>query len=158
MNTQPALFSTSKKAAQPKPAGIPTWLQNHLSEKTGDDYSPTGIRRSVRAKPCARCGAWCLAGLDADRCAFEAHADPTRLNADEELACLIIGRHTFEMRSTGENKYKLNRRDRWRIAGHPPDSKTIIAVLPEHVCGYPIGEILKNDQKIDALQFDRPQF
>lgn len=70
------------------------------------------------------CGARVLAGVDADRCAFNAAVDNSPLTRRGELLAVVAGRRTYELADG-----RLYRRDRWSIRSTPRG-----AVLAEHDC------------------------
>lgn len=148
MNTQQKLFNPAGQATRKATpaAKIPAWVRAHLETTTGDDYAPGAIRRNAKPRPCPHCHSWYLAGLDADRAAFEAHADPLALTAGQELACMLSKRRTYEIHQTGKEQMEIDYRDRWRISGHPAGGK--MNVIAEHVCNKPVGTpIIKTKHK-----------
>lgn len=86
--------------------------------------------RHARAGVCGRCGAPVLRGLDADRCAGQAVADPWPLTPAGEAVALLSDRLTYE---ASGRPLDLWLRDRWQIASHPADSGLL--VVAQHVCG-----------------------
>lgn len=96
----------------------------------------TGLSRRARPRPCPRCGTWTIAGLDADRCALEAHCDPTPLTALGEVIALASGRRTLELVRT---RGRLELEQRWadHIADQPAGT-TRGDVLATHLCHQPI--------------------
>lgn len=98
----------------------------------------TGLSRRARPRPCARCGIWTIAGLDADRLALEAHCDPTPLTALGEVVALAAGRRTLELVRT---RGRLELEQRWadHIADQPAGT-TRGDVLATHQCHQPIPD------------------
>jgi hypothetical protein len=96
-----------------------------------DATTHNGISRRAKDRTCV-CGAAILVGLDADRCAGEAHADVTPLTALGEALALIAGRATYLRR--GVFRVELDHRSSWHIAGASADQ---VDVLAEHRCGAP---------------------
>ena len=78
-----------------------------------------------------RCGAIVTAGIDADRCALNAAADPTPLNRTGELLAVIAGRRTYAV----DRDRRLHRRNAWSLARPAREP-----VLAEHRCGHPIPD------------------
>jgi hypothetical protein len=119
---------------------IPAWLQRHL-ENTGR-WNTDGISRAVHAGRC-RCGACVLRGLDGERCALAATADPGPLDPAGEMQALIIGRATYWLRHIG-GRWEIDRRSSFDIAAQPAGTVDVIA---EHKCGTAIpanGPPIKN--------------
>jgi hypothetical protein len=139
--------------------GVPAWLQRHL-ENLGV-WSADGINRRVRVRTC-RCGARVLVGLDADRCAATATADPGPLDNIGEFAARLNSRQTYRLQYDSSRRgWTLDYRDQINIEASPPDHNT--HVLPEHQCGKPIpalGPPIKNPHppKIATYSGDEPPF
>ena len=76
-----------------------------------------------------RCGAIVTAGIDADRCALNAAADPTPLTHRGELLANVAGRRTYAV----DHDRRLHRRTAWSLARPAREP-----VLAEHRCGHPI--------------------
>lgn len=109
---------------------IPAWLQRHL-EATGQ-ANPDGIARQVRTRACRRCGQTILAGLDADRGALAAEADPTPIDTLGEALALATGRATYDAVTAG-GRLELDRRGQARV-----EAPRKYPVLAEHRCGVPL--------------------
>lgn len=109
---------------------IPRWLQTHL-EACGR-WDADGIRRAVSAAVCPTCKTRVLTGLDDDRCAGPATADPTPLDATGEALALLAGRSTYDLTRRGD-RYELDLRDPIRIR-HRPAGSPGADVVPAHRC------------------------
>ena len=90
-----------------------------------------GLSRRARPRPCPRCGAWTIAGVDADILALEAHCDPTPLTPLGEALALATGRRTVELIHT-RGRYELEQRWADHIAGRPAGAGRRYDVLAEH--------------------------
>lgn len=106
------------------------WLWRHL-EQTGA-MGPDRVGRTVRATACRTCRAPTLTGLDNDRCAVVAHADPEPLDGLGEALALLAGRKTYALHPAA-NGYELVLRYDKQIAGAPPGTRGH-DVLAEHAC------------------------
>lgn len=113
---------------------IPAWLNRHL-EAIGQ-ANTDGISRTAKARRCPRCKTVILAGLDAPRCAFAVRVDPHPLDANAELASLLIGRPTYRATAVGPN-YELDHRAWWNLRHSPPSDDVL--VLAAHRCGQPLS-------------------
>jgi hypothetical protein len=100
----------------------------HLADAAAHD----AIGRRAKHRLCGQCQAVVLVGLDADRCAGEAHTDPDPITGIGEVLALLAGRATYRLRRAG--RLQLDHRTRWHIAGEPADHVDVVA---EHRCGAP---------------------
>lgn len=110
------------------------WLTDHLI-RTGH-LTETGVGRGAKIRTCDRCQARVLAGLDADRCAFEVHADPVPLSALGEALAQLEGRRTVALHRAG-GRWELDTRDSHDIAARPAGATPREDVLRVHRCGDP---------------------
>lgn len=110
------------------------WLIDHLVRSGA--LTESGLTRRARPRRCPGCGTWTLAGLDADVCALEAHADPTPLTPLGEVAALLGGVRTVELVNSG-GRHQLEQRLPDHIEGRPACSGRF-DVLALHRCGQPI--------------------
>jgi len=105
-------------------------------------WNEDGVSRTARGRHCKNCGRVVIAGLDADRCAIPAIADPFILDAAGELAAVLTGRATYRLLWAG-GRYELDARDQFHIAGSKPGARDglgrPVEVLASHVCGRPLG-------------------
>lgn len=108
----------------------PRWLTEHLA-KTGALHTD-GISRTARVRRCQDCPAWTVVGLDADRAAGPAVADPTPLTRVGEALALLAGRTTYTLRRFG-GRLELDHRHRWAIAGDQVGGGDYDVVV-EHRC------------------------
>lgn len=106
------------------------WLWRHL-EQTGV-VGPDRVGRSARATACRTCHSPTLTGLDNDRCAVVAHADPEPLDTLGEALALIAGRKTYALHQSA-NGYEFVLRYDKQIAAAPPGSRGY-DVVAEHAC------------------------
>lgn len=106
------------------------WLWRHL-EQTGV-VGPDRVGRSVRATACRTCCGQTLTGLDNDRCAVVAHADPEPVSPLGEALALLAGRKTYALHPSA-NGYELVLRYDKQIAAAPPGTRGY-DVLAEHAC------------------------
>ena len=113
---------------------FPDWLAQHLVD-TGH-WDVHGVGRTARGRKCHKCKTFILAGLDADRCASSAYADPTPLSALGEAMALVAGRQTYALRRSA-NGFRLDVRDRWQIASQPAGPGRRFDVIADHVCNDP---------------------
>ena len=106
-------------------------------------------RRRAQSKTCRRCGATTLFGLDADRAALDATADPVPLTRAGELRAALAGRATYALAS-GE----LHHRDRWALTAPAR------VVVPEHRCGQPVPAdwVAPMPEQPAAPDTDEPRF
>ncbi len=109
---------------------MPDWLVRHLQNigAMGNDR----VGRKVHTRQCRHCRYPILVGLDNDRCALPAYADPLPLSPLGEAVALLSGRSTYALRM-GLGFCELQRRDRWQIEGTPAGTR--LDVLASHVCG-----------------------
>jgi hypothetical protein len=56
-----------------------------------------GQQRKAQLRPCPRCGAQILTGLDHDRTAAIAHVDAAPIDPAREVAALGAGYHTYDL-------------------------------------------------------------
>lgn len=91
-----------------------------------------GIGRTVQAKFCRTCGRSTLTASDAPMAALTAVADPAPLDVYGELAAVMAGLATYDLRWTGA-RYELDFRDYWHIQEMPPGGRS--DVLAQHLCG-----------------------
>lgn len=96
-------------------------------------WNVDGISRRATARHCPTCGLVILAGLDDDVAARPARTDPTPLSRLGEVAALILGRTTYQLRWLA-GRYQLDSRETWTIRAHPAGTGPG-DVLAEHVCG-----------------------
>lgn len=107
-----------------------SWLLDHLIR--AGHVTETGLARRARIRTC-ECGERVLAGLDAEVCAFEVHADPMPLTALGEALALIDGRRTFAVHHEG-GRYVLDWRDGHSITEAPAGTQPREDVLRGHRC------------------------
>jgi hypothetical protein len=116
-------------------SSLPEWLRAHLTDIGADN--PDGIARGARMSTCPSCGRRVLRGLDDDRCAMVATADPHEIDEVGEYLALRIGLLTYSLRratnSSGKATWNLDPRTQWAIAGGRN-----AAVVAEHRCGMSI--------------------
>jgi hypothetical protein len=117
---------------------IPPWLLRILEEK-----HPNSFGRLARWTICPRCGLVTLSGWDAyDDYAGHYVTDPAQLDTLGELAALLAGRDTFELRTDPDGSKTISRRDQHRIRASPAGNHRW-PVIPEHRCGQPLGRRLE---------------
>lgn len=104
---------------------IPAWL---LNTQAGPNHRAATIRQ------CPKCKAPILTGLDADKCALTARADPTPITPLGETIALLQTRSTYNLTTMHSRKY-LDHRDQWTIT-----MPRRWPVLPEHRCHQPLTE------------------
>lgn len=109
------------------PFGRPAMIPTHLADAT----THNNIGRRAKVRTCKTCGAVTLVGLDADRCAGEAHVDLRPLTALGEALALLAGRSTYRLRVIG--RLSLDHRTRWHITSTPA-GRGDFDVLADHVC------------------------
>lgn len=124
-----------------------TWLRDHLV--ASGHMTETGLTRRARLRPCPghiktpvdrrRCPALVLAGLDDDKCALEARADPTPLSPLGEALAVVEGRITYTLRREGPG-WVLDSRDHHAIDHAPAGSRPRHDVVRQHRCGTPPPE------------------
>lgn len=112
-----------------------TWLLKQIEEKTG---LPNGTR-AAWARRCRTCREITITGLNDDVCAFTTTVDPTPLGTLGEALARMSGRQTFSLHHDGPKRFRISRRDRWQIAGHPAGRQGILPfdVVTEHHCRTP---------------------
>lgn len=116
-------------------AQIPTWLATHIATLTG--VNPTGVTRRARPGRCPDCNTWILTGLDHDRIAATATADPQPLNPTGEAIARLTGRATYDL--TDKPRLTLDNRESWTIAAHPPSPSRY--VVAQHRCHAPLPNL-----------------
>jgi hypothetical protein len=97
-------------------------------------WNADGISRRARARHCRKCGALVMAGLDADVLAAPVLCDIQPLTPLGEIAALFEGIRTVSITWEG-NRFVIDDRDQWRIAGKPAGTAPNSDVVTEHVCG-----------------------
>lgn len=90
-----------------------------------------GISRKAHAATCTECDGPLIVGLDGDRLAFTARADPWPIDVHGEVAALLLGRRTWSLTWAG-TRYELDPRTAIEISATSPDR---VEVLAEHRCG-----------------------
>lgn len=134
----PGLKKPAAKTGTGTPRHLPDWLRRQLEEK-----NPNAFGRHAQWKICPRCGSVTLAGWDAYYdYAGHVTTDPAQLDTRQELAALLAGRDTFELRTDQDGNKTISRRDHHRIRANPA-SQHRWPVIPEHRCGQPIGRQLE---------------
>lgn len=132
---KPATAGTGSGTA---PKHLPDWLRRQLEEK-----NPNAFGRHAQWKICGKCAAVVLAGWDAyDDYAGHYTTDPAQLDTAQELAAVITGRDTFELRTDADGNKTISRRDAHRIRASAA-SEHHWPVIPEHRCGQPLGQQLE---------------
>lgn len=107
---------------------IPDWLRRQI-----ETANPNAFGKYARWTVC-RCSAITLTGWDAyDDYAGHYTLDPRRLTTAQELAAILDGRLTFELRTSADGD-TISRRDAHRIRAHAATAHRW-PVLPEHRCG-----------------------
>ena len=115
---------------------MPNWLRQVIETK-----NPTAFGKFARFETCGWCGAIIISGWDAyDDYAGKYRLDPAGLDTLTELAAIMTGRLTFELRTTHEGM-TISRRDSHRIEARRPETHDW-PVLPEHRCQKPLGRPL----------------
>lgn len=104
---------------------MPNWVTEMLEQERAP------IARRAIFRYCERCQQITVVGLDGDVAAFKVTADPTPLNARQELACHLAGRRTWSL-TVRNRSLELDVREpaNARPAGHEP-----FHVVPKHQCG-----------------------
>lgn len=87
-----------------------------------------GLIRTCRTRPCPRCRAPILVGLDADTAALEVRTELANLSPAAEARALIAGRRTYSVRRVS-GKYRLYYRDQWNISGEKAEY-----IVADHRC------------------------
>lgn len=132
-------------------SGLPDWLRAHLANIGADN--PDGVTRSARLGTCRDCGRRVIRGLDDDRCAMAATADPHEIDAAGEYLALRIGLATYSLRRTtsasGKAAWNIDPRTRWVIEGGKPG-----AVVAQHRCGIAIPPAAQS--RLPAWHAPRP--
>lgn len=119
MKQQP-LPDTAPPIPHPNGGRLPTPIAEQIHENRAS------TRRTARFHRCRRCGAIVLTGLDGDVLAWTATADPTPINAQAELAVLLLLQRTYRVDHTREGYHLTYRHPAHRGPG---------TVLPAHACG-----------------------
>lgn len=133
---QPSLLDLLAGRPESQPS---RWLLGHLVA-TGH-LTESGLSRRARIRPCPKCKALILAGLDDDECAFEVAVDPVPLNPLGEALATIERRRTYRLRSEG-GRYVLDPRGASNITRRPAGSTPRADVLRTHRCGTEVPEAL----------------
>ena len=108
-----------------------TNIIERINLATGQDFTRLGTTDKAKVGRCPMCGARVLTGLDSDPAGIPVRADITPLrDGHEELAALLAGRATFDLRKIGRLP-RLRFRDQYQVADKPPDTTTVLA---EHKC------------------------
>jgi hypothetical protein len=102
-------------------AAVPSWLRAKV----------TPSRRGVTVAKCRDCKAPILTGLQDDMAAHVVKVNATPLSRMGELAALMLGLRTYELRRH-QQTLALWQRDRWQIKGRDPGIK--FDVVTDHVC------------------------
>lgn len=87
--------------------------------------------RKARWRHCPGCRLLVIHGPDATLMATLADADPTPLDADDQLACKLAHRPMYLLRRSGD-RMELDYVDEWATPGTANRP-----VLPQHLCGAP---------------------
>ncbi len=117
---------------------MPDWLRRVIEDK-----NPTAFGKWAHWAVCKKCGLVVLAGWDAyDDYAGHYVTDAARLDTAQELAALLGGRDTFELRTDPDGHKTISRRDHHRIRASPAAGHRW-PVIPEHRCGQPLGQQLE---------------
>ena len=108
---------------------LPEWLVAKLRAE-----NPDGVTRAARLGRCERCGRPVLRGLDDDRCAWVAVAEPFEVDRFGEYLALARGLRTFHLArrygSAGASRWEIDSRDKCAIAS--PHKR--YPVIPQHRC------------------------
>lgn len=113
---------------------IPPQLKQWLIDS--GRWNNDGISRRATAGYCRRCDALVLRGLDSDVGGIPTTCDPAALSRPGEVAALLLGRHTFELRWAGSRGYAIDGpRYAARITARPAATTPGVDVLAEHACG-----------------------
>jgi hypothetical protein len=132
----PGLKKTAPRSGTPRE--LPDWLRRAIEEK-----NPNTFGRHARWEICGLCSAIILTGWDAyDDYAGHYKLDPAQLDTMAELAALLAGRDTFELRHDDDGNKTISRRDQHRILASPASSHRW-PVLPQHRCRQPLGQPLE---------------
>lgn len=105
-------------------------LERHLINL--GHLSPEGVGRRAQPRRCRACERRIMVGLDDDRIALRADADPSPTTAVGEMIAQLEGRRTFAL-VISESRYVLDYRDAGRIA-HRPAGTPRLDILVEHRC------------------------
>lgn len=119
---------TEIRIPAPHPSGsgfLPYWVTDQLEQ----EVRPLA-RRGLFGR-CRRCRHIIITGLDNSLCAFKAEVDPTPLTAQQEYACYLTGRPTYDALLYGPAIELLHR---YPATVEPPEAKPW-AVVPAHQCG-----------------------
>jgi hypothetical protein len=117
---------------------MPDWLRRQLEAK-----NPNAFGRHAVWQICPICGHVILTGWDAyDDYAGRYKTDPAQLDTMGELAAVLTGRHTFELRTDADGNKTISRRDHHRILASPASGHRW-PVIPQHRCGQPLGRKLE---------------
>lgn len=124
----------TRQAQLPIPAGhpdgtgtMPQWVTDQLN----DDTLSMPHRNAIFTR-CPRCQDITITGLDANILAQHATADPTPLDATQELACALTNRPTYTAQLRGTTLTI------WYREIHiekPPNTPGTWPVIPAHRCG-----------------------
>jgi hypothetical protein len=108
----------------------------------------------VQADRCDRCRAEVLTTNwdDYEFATINIVADPTPLNIDQQVACIVDGRPLFTLDRTTVRTYRLARRHAWNTEHVAPWT---VAIVPAHVCGQRFGGQL--DDATDGDFHPRPR-
>jgi hypothetical protein len=109
----------------PHPSGdgwLPQWVTDQIN-------NPGPLARRAQFTRCTRCGSIIIHGLDADQLAQEVRADPTPITKDQEIACILTDRPTWQLAIAGEEIKIIDRQLRWQT--RPPKRP----IVPDHICG-----------------------
>ena len=103
---------------------------------------PAKNARRAMVRPCPRCSAPVLTGLDDDWCAMTVAVDLAPLTNHTEALALISGRHTYEVTWNGPRGYHIDKRPHWHISNYPAGDKGYAdgrrTIHAEHRCDTPI--------------------
>ena len=103
---------------------------------------PAKNARRAMVRPCPRCSAPVLTGLDDDWCAMTVAVDLAPLTNHTEALALISGRHTYEVTWNGPRGYHIDKRPIWHISNYPAGDKGYAdgrrTIHAEHRCDTPI--------------------
>ena len=112
---------------------IPTHVADHINTTTGLAITKAGGRDTATWRPCPKCHARTLVGLDDTTAALTATTDPRLLTRSDEATAWLTGRTTYQLHPHGP---RLRRRNHWAITGHPADTVPVVA---DHTCSQPLG-------------------
>lgn len=112
-----------------------TWARiKAMLEERGDMVR--GVTTKVRATACGTCHAPTLTALAAGPPSWIVVADPAPLAALGEALAVVTGRATYSLWSAGD-RYELDHRTSFHIAGTPAGTARRFDVVAEHRCGSP---------------------